>query len=42
MPGIAELIKVFKQLYIASYSLNVPPLALWIGLFARMLISKDW
>jgi hypothetical protein len=33
--------KVFKELDTASYALNVPPLALWTGLLARMLISKD-
>ena len=37
----AEVLKVFKDLDITSYALNFPPLALWIGLLARMLISKD-
>ncbi len=41
MPVTAEDLKVFKQIDNASYALNVPPLALWIGLLARMLISKD-
>jgi hypothetical protein len=36
-----EFLKVLKQIDTASYALNVPPLALWIGLLARMLISKD-
>ncbi len=40
-PDTAELLKVIKQLDIATYALYVPPLALWIGLLARMLISKD-
>jgi hypothetical protein len=37
----ATKVKVYKQLDTASYALNIPPLALWIGLLARMLISKD-
>ncbi len=37
----AAEVKIFKELDTASYALNVPPLALWIGLLARMLISKD-
>jgi hypothetical protein len=41
MSTAAEVLKVYKQLDTASYALNVPPLALWIGLLARMLISKD-
>jgi hypothetical protein len=41
MPTTAEWLKVFKDLDTASYAFNVPPLALWIGLLARMLISKD-
>jgi hypothetical protein len=41
MSTAAEILKVLKQLDITSYALNVPPLALWIGLLARMLISKD-
>ena len=41
MPTAAEVLKVFKDLDTASYALNVPPLALWIGLLARTLISKD-
>jgi hypothetical protein len=41
MPAIAEWLKVFKPIDTASYALNVPPLVLWIGLLARMLISKD-
>ncbi len=41
MPTTAELLKVIKQIDTASYSLNVPPLALWIGLLVRMLILKD-
>ena len=41
MPAIAELLKFYKDLDIASYALFTPPLALWIGLLARMLISKD-
>ncbi len=38
MPTAAEIV---KQLNTASLALYVPPLALWIGLLARMLISKD-
>ncbi len=41
MSTAAEYLKLFKQLDIASYALNAPPLALWIGLLAKMLISKD-
>ena len=42
MPATAaERLNVIKQLEIASYAFNAPPLALWIGLLARMLISKD-
>ncbi len=41
MPTAAEYLEVIKQLDTASYASNVPPLALWIGLLARMLISKD-
>ncbi len=41
MPATAEVLKVYKQLDTGSYALNLPPLALWIGLLARMLISKD-
>jgi hypothetical protein len=41
MSTAAEWLKVFKELDTASYALNVPPLTLWIGLVARMLISKD-
>ena len=41
MPATAEWLKVYKQIDIASYAVTVPPLALWIGLLARMLISKD-
>jgi hypothetical protein len=41
MPTSAEYLEVYKELDIASYALNVPPLAFWIGLLARMLISKD-
>jgi hypothetical protein len=41
MPATAELLKVYKQLDTASYALTVPPLAFWIGLLARILISKD-
>jgi hypothetical protein len=41
MPTPYEWLKVHKDLDIASYALNVPPLALWIVLLARMLISKD-
>ena len=37
----AENLKVLKQIDIASYAFNVPPLALWIGLITMMLISKD-
>ena len=37
----ADFLKVLKQIDTASYALNVPPLGLWIGLLARMLISKD-
>ncbi len=40
MPATADHLKAVKQLDTASYALNVPPLALWIGLLARMLISK--
>ncbi len=32
---------MWKELDTASYALNVPPLALWIGLLPRMLILKD-
>ena len=41
MPTDADYLKVAKELDIASYALIIPPLALWIGLLARMLISKD-
>ena len=41
MSTAAEFLKVYKDLDIASYALNFTPLALWIGLLARMLISKD-
>jgi hypothetical protein len=41
MSAAAELLKVYKNLDTASYFLYVPPLALWIGLLVRMLISKD-
>jgi hypothetical protein len=37
----AAEVTVYKDLETASYALNVSPLALWIGLLARMLISKD-
>jgi hypothetical protein len=37
----AAEIKVYKQIDTASYTFNVPPLALWIGLLAKTLISKD-
>ena len=41
MSTTAAYLKVYKDLDTASYALNLPPLALWIGLLARMLISKD-
>jgi hypothetical protein len=41
MSTFEEVLKVAKHIDTASYALNVPPLALWIGLLARMLISKD-
>ncbi len=41
MPATAERLKVYKHFNTASYALFVAPLALWIGLLARMLISKD-
>jgi hypothetical protein len=41
MPATAAELKVYKHFDTASYALNVPPLALWISLLARMLISKD-
>jgi hypothetical protein len=41
MTTAAEYLKFVKQLDTASYASNVPPLALWIGLLAKMLISKD-
>ncbi len=41
MPTNADYLKVLKQLNISSYAFNLPPMALWIGLLARMLISKD-
>ncbi len=41
MPTAAEYLKFYKQRNTASYAFNVPPLALWIGLLARMLISKN-
>ncbi len=41
MPATAEYIKVLKELDTASYALNIPPLALWISLLAKMLTSKD-
>jgi hypothetical protein len=41
MPATAAKLKVFKQIDTTSYALNVPPLTLWIGLLARMLISND-
>jgi hypothetical protein len=42
MPTFEEYLKVIKHIDTASYALNVPPLALWICLLVRMLISKDW
>ncbi len=41
MPVTAAEVKVYKYIDTASYALNVAPLALWIGLLSRMLISKD-
>ncbi len=41
MSTSADYLKVIKQLDTASYALTFPPLALWISLLARMLISKD-
>jgi hypothetical protein len=41
MSTAADYLKAFKEIDTASYALNVPPLTLWIGLLARMLISKD-
>ncbi len=41
MSDTAAEVKVYKHIDTASYALNVPPLALWIGLLARMLISKN-
>ncbi len=41
MPPTAAQLKVYKNAKTASYALNVPPLTLWTGLLARMLISKD-
>jgi hypothetical protein len=42
MPATAaDYLKVYKDLDTASYALFVLTLALWIGLLARMLISKD-
>jgi len=36
-----EIFIVFKHISTASYALNVPTLAFWIGLLVRQLISKD-
>ncbi len=41
MSTTAEELKALKHIDTANYALNVPPLALWICLLARMLISKD-
>ncbi len=41
MPATAAYLKTYKHIATASYALTIPPLALWIGLLARMLISKD-
>jgi hypothetical protein len=37
----AEYLKVYKYQETASYALFVPTLTFWIGLLARMVISKD-
>jgi len=37
----ADYLKVLKNIRTASYAFNVPTLALWTGLFARLLFSKD-
>ena len=41
MPPTAAEVKVFDAINIASYALSALPLALWIGTFLRVLISKD-
>ena len=41
MTDTAEMVKVYRQLEIASYALTVPTLALWICLLIRMLILRD-
>jgi hypothetical protein len=41
MSTAAEYLKVYKELEITCYALFVPTLALWNGLLARTLISKD-
>jgi len=41
MPTDAELLKFSKQIATMTYALYVPTLTLWIGLLARVLISKD-
>ncbi len=41
MSTTAAEVKVYKHIDTASFAFNVPPLALWIGLLVRMLISKD-
>ena len=36
-----EYIEAYDHIKIATYCFSVPSLALWTGLFARVLISKD-
>jgi hypothetical protein len=41
MPTPEEYIETFNHNRIAAYAFTLPSLALWIGLLARMLVSKD-
>jgi len=37
----AEELQALDELNKVSYALTVPPLALWIGILARVLVLKD-
>ena len=41
MPTPAQKLKYYKSMRTASYASTVPPLALFIYVLARMLLSKD-
>ena len=41
MPTHAEILKVYENLKITSHAMFVPSLALWLGILARTLVSKD-